>query len=256
MELLVDKDVLVGFVLVLVRATTWVLVCPPFNSPAIPGRVKVGFAVALSFLLAPTVGESFASGASNLALGSLVVALLVQLVAGFALGFLTMALFAAVQMAGEVLDMQVGFSIGGVFDPLSGNNSTPLGRLYQLLAIVVLFAIDGHVLIARAFVRSVELAPLGAFSFASAAETVVGLFGTLFAAALEIALPVLAALFIAEVALGLLGKAAPQLNILVIGFAAKSFIAFVLVGTTVALLPGHVGSLISRAVEDGLRLFV
>src|SRR5690606_7223042 len=175
--------------------------------------------------------------------------------AGFALGLFVYVIFSAVQTAGELIDLQVGFSMGGIIDPLSGNNSTPIGRMHQLLGMAILFAINGHVLIVRAFIRSVEVAPLGQVDLASVAQQLSELVAVLLAASIEIALPVLTALFCTEVALGFLGKAAPQLNILVIGFAVKSMVAFALLGATLVLLPESVESLLGRGLRAAFSIF-
>jgi flagellar biosynthetic protein FliR len=250
-QFLIEPSLLVGFCLMLVRSTAWVTICPPFNMPAIPVRVRIGFAVAMSIVLAGKVGAEVQSVETP----SLVGAMFTQLLAGFALGFFVYMIFSVVQSAGELIDLQVGFSLGGVIDPLSGNNATPIGRLHQLLGLAILFAINGHIMVARAFIRSVEVAPLGSLDLARLAESLAKLFAVLLAASIEIALPVLTALFCTEVALGLLGKAAPQLNILVIGFAVKSLIAFGLLGATLVLLPEAVESLLGRGLRAGLSVF-
>lgn len=251
MQLLFEPAALVGFCLVLVRAAAWVAICPPFNTPAIPVRVRGGFAVAVSFLLANRVGAEV----DDTSTPALVGALFTQILAGFALGLFVYVIFSAVQTAGELIDLQVGFSMGGIIDPLSGNNSTPIGRMHQLLGMAILFAINGHVLIVRAFIRSVEVAPLGQVDLASVAQQLSELVAVLLAASIEIALPVLTALFCTEVALGFLGKAAPQLNILVIGFAVKSMVAFALLGATLVLLPESVESLLGRGLRAAFSIF-
>jgi flagellar biosynthetic protein FliR len=103
--------------------------------------------------------------------------------------------------------------------------------------------------------HSVEQSPSGRIDPAALAEEFTDLVGAMFVAAIEIGLPVLAALFATEVALGLLGKAAPQLNILVLGFAIKSIVAAVLLAATLFLLPGATSSLLEQAVRSGARLF-
>jgi len=251
MRLLIDPATLVGFCLVLVRAAAWVMICPPFNTPSIPPRVRVGVAVSIALVLGNQVGKQVES----IETASLVAMLFAQILAGFTLGFFVYVIFSAIQSAGEIIDLQVGYSLGGVIDPLSGNNSTPIGRLHQLLGVAILFAINGHVLVVRAFIRSVEMAPMGGIDTDRVAETLAVLVATLLAAAIEIALPVLTALFCAEVALGFLGKAAPQLNILVIGFAVKSLLAFALLGATLVLLPETVDSLLSRGIRTALEVF-
>ncbi|MEK7423110.1 MAG: flagellar biosynthetic protein FliR [Actinomycetota bacterium] len=251
MQLFFEPAALVGFCLVLVRAGAWVAVCPPFNMPAIPVRVRAGFAVAMSLVLAERVG----SQVDDLSTGSLVGALFTQMLAGFALGFFVFVILSAVQSAGELIDLQVGFSLGGIIDPMSGNMSAPIGRLHQLLGLAVLFAINGHVIVARAFIRSVEVAPLGQMDSGNIAPLLAKLVAVLLSASIEIALPVLTALFLTEVALGFLGKAAPQLNILVIGFAVKSMVAFALLGATLVLLPEAVESLLVRSLRAALGVF-
>jgi flagellar biosynthetic protein FliR len=250
-ELPIDRNVLVGFCLVLVRATAWLSLCPPFNSPSVPKRIRVAFAVAMAFALARSVGTSV----TDVTTAALIGALMTQILAGLALGAFVFILFAAIQGAGELLDLQIGFSLGGVIDPISGNMAAPVGRLQQLLGIVILFAINGHVLVVHAFVETVKAAPLGRIDVAELASGLSGLLGILLASSIEIALPILTALFCTEVALGLLGKAAPQLNILVIGFALKTMIAFGLLGATFLMLPETTGSLLSRSIRAAGKIF-
>ena len=250
---------LVGFCLALVRTTAWISICPPFNSPSVPRRVRVGLATAISFVIAPTIaaasGSSGTGEAASLALGPFIVALLTQALAGLALGFAVFVLFSTIQAAGDLIDLQVGFSLGQVIDPISGTAAAPIGRFHQLLALVIMFAIDGHVLVVRGFLRSVEAVPLGRVDLAILGSQLTNLLAMFFTATLEIGLPVLAALFCAEVALGLLGKAAPQLNILVLGFAAKTFVALLLLGITIVVLPEVTESLLGRAVRAAGRAF-
>jgi flagellar biosynthesis protein FliR len=239
------SSTLVGFCLALVRTTAWIAICPPFNSPAVPRRVRVGLATAMAFAITHTI----APVAPELTLGPLVLALLTQALGGIALGFTVFVLFSAIQGAGDLLDLQIGYSLGAVLDPISGVSAAPISRFQQLMAI------NGHVLVVRGFTRSVEAVPSGMISLRAFAEQMVGVVGTYCAAAIEIAMPVMAALFLAEVGLGLVGKAAPQLNVMVIGFAVKTFVAFGLLGLTFALLPGSTESLLTQAIQAASRAF-
>lgn len=248
MNFSIPESQLMGFALALLRTTAWIAICPPFNSPAIPRRVRVGLATAISFLLASQVGGAIVT---DLDTGEFVVAALAQIVAGLALGFAVFILLSAIQSAGELIDLQIGFALGAVLDPLTGSSAAPIGRFHQLLAVTVLFAIDGHTAVVRGYLRSVEALPLGGVDLGEVAQELLGLLSVFVISAVEIGLPVLAALFVAEVALGFLGKAAPQMNILVIGFAAKAFIAFVLLAITVGSIPDSVRSLVERALSVG-----
>lgn len=251
MQVEVPTAALIGFCFALVRTTAWITICPPFNSPAVPKRVRVGLATAISFVIAPSLGGTV----SSLALGPFVIALLTQTLAGFALGFAVLMMFSTIQAAGDLIDLQIGFSLGAILDPLSGSSSAPIGRLHQLLALTIVFVINGHVMVVRGYLRSVEAVPMGRVDFAVLGDQLVSLLGSFLIAAVEIGLPVLAALFCTELALGLLGKAAPQLNILVLGFAAKSLVAIVLLGMTFLLLPEATESLMGRAVRSAARAF-
>lgn len=259
MNVEVPTSALVGFALALARTTAWIAICPPFNSPSVPKRIRVGLATAIAFVLAPHVAEATEAanngGPISLAFGPFVVSLLVQILAGLALGFAVFILFSAIQSAGDLIDLQVGFSLGAVLDPLSGNSAAPVARFHQLLALVIIFAINGHVLVVKGYLRSVEAVPLGTLDLAVLAAEFSDLLVSFTAATLEIGLPVLAALFCTEVALGLLGKAAPQLNILVLGFAAKTVVALVLLGMTFVMLPEATESLLGKAVRSAARAF-
>lgn len=252
MELTMPTGQLVGFFFALARTTAWLSICPPFNSPLVPKRVRVGLATAISFAIAAVIGGDHVA---TLQLGPFILALFTQIVAGLALGFAVYFLFAAIQAAGELIDLQVGFSLGAVLDPVSGVAASPIGRFHQLLAITILFGIDGHVLIVRGYLRSVEAVPLGTLDLGLLTDELLHLLRIFLAAAVEIGLPVLAALFLAEIALGLLGKAAPQMNILVLGFAVKAFVAIMLLAMTIVLLPETVDSLIMQAIRAGGRAF-
>ncbi|MFK7918432.1 MAG: flagellar biosynthetic protein FliR [Ilumatobacter sp.] len=252
MDLAIPAPQLMGFALALIRTTAWISICPPFNSPAIPKRIRVGLATAISLLLATKVSESVDVNAST---GEFLLLAFTQVGAGLALGFIVFMLFGVIQAAGELIDLQVGFALGAVLDPLSGTSAAPIGRFHQLLAVTILFAIDGHTLVIRGYMRSVEAVPLGEFSFSELVQEMIGLFTAFSIAAVEIGLPVLAALFVAEISLGLLGKAAPQMNILVIGFAAKTFIAFGLLSITVVALPNTVESILVRSFQSISNVF-
>ncbi len=251
MDLAIPAPTLMGFALALVRTTAWIAICPPFNSPAVPRRIRVGLSAAIALLLAGRIAPAIDVEMDT---ASFVMLAIAQIGAGLALGFLVYMMFMAVQAAGDLIDLQIGFALGAVLDPLSGNSASPVGRFHQLLALTLLFAIDGHTLVVRGYLRSVEAVPLGGVDLGQLAAELTQLLGAFFVAAVEIGLPVLSALFLAEIALGLLGKAAPQMNILMIGFAAKGFMAVVLLSLTIVATPDSVDSLLMQALRAGGRV--
>lgn len=239
-----------GYLLALVRATAWVFVMPPFAGRSMPQQVKVGLAAALAMALGPQLADH----AVPLEAGPLLAAALLQALAGLALGFLGVVIFATFQAAGEFIDTFSGFSIAATLDPMSGVQANVFGRFYQLLAVTLLFAIDGHLLVVRGFLTSYEAAPLTGVSLESLASVLVDNVGMFFLASIEIAGPLLAALFLAEVCLGLLTRAAPQMNVFVLGMPLKIILTLSLAGIAIPLLPGALSSLIRPMVSQSIKL--
>ncbi|MCZ7527723.1 MAG: flagellar biosynthetic protein FliR [Acidimicrobiia bacterium] len=245
MELSVDPALVTGFVLGLVRASAWVFVAPPFSTRAIPIRVKVGLAAALALAAAPRVGEE----PLPLDTASFVGALVLQVAVGLALGFLTLMLVSAVQAAGSLVDLFGGYSIATVYDPLADASAAVFGRFYQLLAVTLLFALDAHLLLVRGFLASFEAVPTSGLDLGDLNRVLTRDLGVFFAAAIEVAAPVLAVLFVAEIAMGLLARAAPQMNVFALGFSVRVVVALLLVGVSIPLLVPALENLVGRAVS-------
>lgn len=243
----IDPGLLAGFLLALVRTSAWVAVTPPFSNGAIPGRVKVLLAAGLSVSVAPQLDYD----PSIYEIPNFLAAVAYQTITGLALGFVVYLVFAVVQAAGELIDLQAGFSAAQLYDPFTQAAATPIGRLYQLVALAILFAINGHLLLVRGFLRSFEAAPLGGVDFDRMSVVVTSNLGNFLVSAMEIAAPLLAALFLAEIVLGMLTKAAPQVNILQIGFIAKILMALLMVGLAMPLLPEVIRSLTDRSIRLG-----
>ena len=245
-------QVLTGFILALVRALAWIIIAPPFSTKAIPIQVKLGLAAAMAL----AVGPGLAPEGVPLETVPLIGAVLTQVAVGLMLGFLTMMLISAVQAAGEMIDMFSGFSISSAFNPLSDSSSGVFGRFYNLLALTLLFAINGHLLLVRGFLTSFKAVPLSGVPMSDLSDVFINTLTQFGIAALEIAAPLLAVLFLAEVALGLLSRAAPQMNVFALGFSLKIMVALGLAGLAIPLLPGAVTSLAENAVRssgDALR---
>src|SRR5690606_26734237 len=117
----------------------------------------VGISATLALVLAP----GFDGGESSLETAPFVAGLAYQALVGLALGFGVLLLFAAVQAAGQMIDLSAAFSSATMYDPFSNASASPMGRLYQMMAITILFAIDGHLMLVRGLLASFEAAPLG-----------------------------------------------------------------------------------------------
>jgi flagellar biosynthetic protein FliR len=237
MQITVDPTWVSGFLLALVRATAWVFVCPPFGTRNVPTTIKLGLAAALTVALGPMVREL----AVPLEAGPLLAAAALQAFAGIALGYIGILLFSAFQTAGSFIDLFGGLAAAQLFDPMSDSTNGVFGRFYQLLATVLLFAIDGHLLLVRGFLHSFDSSPLGGAGIDSLAG--------------GLAEGLLAALFLADVALGLLSRAAPDLQVYLLGLPGKLLLTFSLIGITLPLLPDAVRGITDTIVRAGSSLF-
>ena len=178
-------------------------------------------------------------------------AVVVQVMIGLALGFVAQVLFSVFQAAGDFVDLSTGFAIVTLYDPFSNTSSSLFGRFYQLVAVTILFASHGHLLLVRGFYASFRAVPLGGPRLGALDRLLTHDVAALFTSALQIAAPILGALFVTEVALGLLARAAPQANVFLLGLPFKILLGFLLVGIAVAFFPGTLDTVLKKILESG-----
>ncbi|HET6532056.1 MAG TPA: flagellar biosynthetic protein FliR [Actinoplanes sp.] len=242
---------LIAIMLGAVRAGAWLVICPPFHSRLIPAPVKALLSVGIALPMTPYLRTSIPS----LETADLIACAALQVFVGAALGFITALLFAAIQAAGDLIDVFGGFTLAMAFDPLSQSQSSVFGRFYNLMAVTLLFASDGHQLVLRGFMQSYEALPLNAsLSLETFSRLLISGIGEMFLAALQIAGPLIAVLFLTDVAFGLLNRVAPALNAFQLGFPAKIALVLTLSGTAIALLPQALDRLVEMAVSAVIQL--
>ena len=251
MDLQVPAVLLASLLLGTARAAGFVMLAPPFNSRSIPAPVKGALALALAVALSGRI----APGLPEPTTGFLVVAAVSEVVIGAALGFVVQLFFTAVQMAGDILDVTGGFSLQPAYDPLAMTMNSSVGKLHYLLATTLLFTSGGHLLIVRGFATSYEGLPVGgSVPTEQLAHVLITAFSMMFLAAIQIAAPMVAVLLLADVALALLSRAAPALNIFAIGFPVKIMLTLALLGLTFPLLPPALDALLEQATRAMLSL--
>jgi flagellar biosynthesis protein FliR len=234
-----------------IRAGAWMLISPPFNSRLIPTQIKALLSVGIALPMAPSLVNSIPS----IQTPDIIASALLQFFIGAALGFVTLLMFSAVQAAGDLLDVFGGFTLAQAYDPLSMAQSSIFGRFYNLVAVTLLFASQGHQLILRGFMQTYRTLPLNAsFSMGTFDELLIKGVGEMFVAALQIAGPLIAVLFLTDVAFGLLNRVAPALNAFQLGFPAKIFLVLTVGATAIAMLPQAVGTLVNKAVAAVIHL--
>ncbi len=251
MTLDVSPALVSGYLLALARCGAFVAFCPPFNRRAIPRRVRAGLAVALSLAVGPRLAEQ----AVPLEAAPLVVSVVGQALAGFVFGAVVNLLFQAVPAAGSLIDLSGGFAMAQVYDPNTSTTVSLFARFYELVAITLLLVSDGHLVLVRGLLASFEAAPLTVDSVERMPAILRADVAGLMVAALQIALPVVAVMFVTDLVLGLLSKAAPTLNVVLLGVPLKILLTLLIVGTSIVLLGGQVGGLVEMATRSVARFF-
>jgi flagellar biosynthetic protein FliR len=166
-----------------------------------------------------------------------------------------MVAFATIEAAGNLIDLFGGFTLSSSFDPLSMSQNSVFGRLHQMLAIVLLFALNLHLVVIGGLIRSYDAIPLGAgLSLSSVAQLATHGLSTLLLSAAQIAGPLIAVLFLADVGLALMTRVAPSMNVFSLGFPLKMLITLSLVGLTFPQLGRVLSDLVTSATNSTLSL--
>ena len=206
------------------RILGFVGAAPVFGNNAVPRRVKlvVGLAVTMGVLpvVTATPPEAIDSWAGILILFQ-------QTLIGIAMGLVLRVVFAALDLMGEIISLQMGLSFATFFDPVAGGQTAVVGEFLTLLATLVFLSLNGHLLMIDALARSFEWLPVSATLPHKGGWLILARFGaSIFASGLLMALPVVTALLITNIALGVLTRAAPQLNLFAIGFPITLTVGF------------------------------
>jgi flagellar biosynthetic protein FliR len=220
------------FLLILTRIGAMLTTAPFWSSRTISPQVKIFFSLLLSLALLPMVQEQTPPITWGLPYVLLVVK---ETVLGLLLGVTSLILFHAIQAAGQIIDTQMGFGMVNVLDPQSGMQVPLLGNFFYLFATMLFLLSDGHHYLLMALTRSFRLIPPGTLSFpVSLWSNLGGLFTQILAFALQIALPVAGVLFLTDVALGIVARTVPQMNVFVLGIPVKILVGM---GTILVTLP-------------------
>jgi flagellar biosynthetic protein FliR len=239
-----------AFFLVLARISPLFLLAPLFSSKMIPARVRSIIAVGLAIGLMPVVKHS-AIDLDPLAYGGQVVK---EIVVGLAFAYALAAMFAALQVAGSLLDTMIGFSFGALVDPVTGTQSTVLAQLYSLFGVAILIAIGGDAWIIKGFGRTYDAVPmLETPAIGSMVEGAQVAFSGIFVSAFMIGAPVIIALIITDAAFGVVSRVVPQMNVFAVGFPAKLIVGLVLLGASLPFVSGFVVDQLQISVAQALH---
>jgi flagellar biosynthetic protein FliR len=235
---------IIGLLWPLTRVLGVIAAAPLYNHTAIPNQVKLGLGIVLTLAIVPTLPplpqfEIFSFE------GLLI--LIQQLIIGLAIGFSMRLVFSAVEMAGQLIGMSMGLGFASFFDPQTQGQSTAVNQFLVLLAMLIFLSLDGHLVVVTAVANSFITMPI-AVGGGGINPMKIALWGeTIFSTGLLLAMPAVAALLITNMALGILTRTAPQLNLFGIGFPVTLSIGFVALALS---LPGMLKP-IENFIEQG-----
>ena len=204
---------------------------------------RIGFALALSWMMYFTldVGPLEIDGKYFLLI-------LKEALVGLFIGFIAYLMMTAVQIAGGFIDFQMGFAIANVIDPQTGTQSPLMGQYLYMFALLLLLTLNGHHLILDGIFYSYQFIPIDkmiSFHNEQMADYIIKTFSSMFIVALQMSAPVVATLFLVDVALGIVARTVPQLNIFVVGFPVKIGISFIVI----IIVMGVIMAIVQRLFE-------
>lgn len=243
-------DWLTAFMWPLVRILALIATAPVLGNKSVPVRMKVGLAVAITLLIAPVLGPM-----PNIEPGSVpgLFVIVQQILIGAAMGFAMQIVFVAVELAGEITGLQMGLGFASFYDPVRGSNTAVIAQYMNLVASLLFLAVNGHLIMISTLVDSFTAFPIGAQPLHAAgwlAPVTWG--GRIFFAGLLLSLPVLGTLLITNMALGILTKAAPQINLFAVGFPITLTVG---IGILTLSLP-YFQPILDRLMLDGIQVML
>lgn len=215
-----------AFLLILTRISSFFATVPLFSYRNIPSTHKIGLSVFIAFLL------FIATDQPSVSIDGFYFLLVIkEALVGLIIGLVAFIILAAIQIAGSFIDFQMGFAIANVMDPQTGLQSPITGQYLYTIAIMLLLAVNGHHLLLDGIFYSYQYIPLSdsfiPFGSSEIIYFVIDLFNAMFVIAFQMAIPVVGCLFLVDVALGIVARTVPQLNVFVVGLPLKILVGFI-----------------------------
>lgn len=214
---LVDKFIV--FLLVLVRMSALFVITPIFGRKSLPNYLKIGLAFFCTFALVPLLGDINIEFINIYYYTGIIVK---EFLVGIVIGYVSFMFFSSLYLAGQIIDMQIGFGMVNILDPINGIQVPLLGNFMYTFVTLYFLLINGHHILLSALFKSYSLVPINGAVFDNfMVSNIIKMFIEAFALGFKISTPILAAALLAEVSLGILAKTVPQMNVFVVGMPVK-----------------------------------
>ena len=214
------------------RVAAFIMIAPIFSSGFVPIKIRLLLAVMLGLTVLPSLTPDTRLDALSVSAIALVIQ---QVVIGATLGFVMQLIFAAAVNAGQLVGMQMGLGFAQMMDPQTGVNVPVVSQFYNLMAVLLFLAMNGHLVLIQILADSFSVLPVGAGMLPTAGLESLALFASwMFSGAVMIALPAILSLLMISMVMGVITKATPQMNIFAVGFAISIILGFVIILVTLS----------------------
>lgn len=240
------------FFLVLTRMTGLFIIAPIFGRKNIPVYFKVGLAFFMAVLLVNTQNPGITINYINL--WGFAILVIKEMLVGITIGYVSFIVFTAIYVAGQLIDMQIGFGMVNVMDPISNIQVPITANFYYIICMMLFLVGNGHHMLINALFDSFKIVPLGTAIFSGALmDNILRIFGNIFSIGFRISSPIIAAVLVTDIALGIMSRAVPQLNVFVVGMPLKIIIGLLVMVLTFPSFISIVEGLTSDAGKEMLR---
>lgn len=212
-----------AFLFPLARTLALLTAAPPFNNATLPTRVRLLLGLAITIAIAPGIERLPAVDPAS---GEGLLILAEQMLIGYGMGFSMRLVFSAVDLAGNILSTQMGLGFATSYDPQNTSQTPVVSEMIGFLTLLMFMAIDGHLMVISTLTQSFRAIPIGSLPGSSSWANLGNAVTVVFSSGLLLALPIIVALLITNSALGILGRVAPQLNLIAIGFPITITLGF------------------------------
>ncbi|MEQ1668710.1 MAG: flagellar biosynthetic protein FliR [Sulfuriferula sp.] len=242
-----------SFIWPLTRILGLISIAPVFGHMSVPATGKIGIAVMLTLIVSPTLTNIPIIDPATPA-GILI--LTQQMIIGLAMGFAMRMVFVAVEMAGAISTQSMGLGFASFYDPQTQGQTGSISQLLTMLATLIFLAINGHLILIETLVNSFSTLPVGLSPNQHGFMQLANWGGLIFSAGVQLAMPMIAALLITNIALGILTRSAPQLNIFGIGFPITLSVGFFVIMLSLPYLTAPIIAFINQSFNFTQRLFL
>jgi flagellar biosynthetic protein FliR len=248
-----DAAALIGFLLVFVRMSGLVFTTPVIGGAAVPAQIKIGLAGLVSFMVVAVAKLTPVD--VSMPFGRFVLLAAGEAAIGLVIGFCAQLMFNAVEFAGEMIGTQIGFGIVNVLDPTTNSQVSITSQYLNTLALLLFLAINGHHWFLTAAVRSFEVLPLLGFNPSRGiSEMVITLTANVLVLAVRLSAPVVVTLLLLNVALGLIARTVPQMNVFIVGFPLQIAVGLFVLGVSIPVFFETLKSQFRMFPETALNL--